>query len=59
MQSGQSSVLFTLGLLRPIYRQTASHRHGRPDLDLPWENTHHADALMSAALPDRKERLPA
>ena len=58
MQSGQSSVLFTsesvteghleLDLLRPIYRQTASYGHfGRSDLDLPWENTHHAPMRSS------------
>ena len=40
------NMITELGLLRPIYRQTAAYGHfGRPDLDLPWENTHHADAL--------------
>ena len=43
------SMITELGLLRPIYRQTASYGHfGRPDLDLPWEKTHHADALGAA-----------
>jgi len=54
------NMITELGLLRPIYRQTAAYGHfGRPDLDLPWEKTHHADALKSAALTDRKQRLPA
>jgi S-adenosylmethionine synthetase len=44
------SMITELGLLRPIYRQTASYGHfGRPDLDLPWEKTHHADALRARA----------
>ena len=43
------AMILELGLLRPIYRQTASYGHfGRSDLDLPWERTHHADALRSA-----------
>ncbi|MEP7082673.1 MAG: methionine adenosyltransferase [Chloroflexota bacterium] len=54
------NMITELGLLRPIYRQTAAYGHfGRPDLDLPWENTHHADALKSAGLTDQKQRLPA
>jgi len=44
------AMILELGLLRPIYRQTASYGHfGRSDLDLPWERTHHADALRGAA----------
>ena len=44
------SMITELGLLRPIYRPTAAYGHfGRPDLDLPWEKTHHADALRAAA----------
>ena len=44
------AMISELGLLRPIYRQTAAYGHfGRSDLDLPWERTHHADALRAAA----------
>jgi S-adenosylmethionine synthetase len=44
------AMILELGLLRPIYRQTASYGHfGRSDLDLPWERTHHADALRAAS----------
>jgi S-adenosylmethionine synthetase len=53
------AMILELGLLRPIYRQTASYGHfGRSDLDLPWERTHHADALRSAVAGTR-EPLPA
>ena len=35
-----ASIIRTLDLCRPIYRQTAAYGHfGRPDLDLPWERT--------------------
>ncbi len=35
-----------LGLLRPIYQQTAAYGHfGRSDIDLPWERTDRADIL--------------
>ena len=45
------SMITELGLLRPIYRQTASYGHfGRPDLELPWEKTHHAVALRGVTL---------
>jgi S-adenosylmethionine synthetase len=38
-----------LDLLRPIYRNTAAYGHfGRNDLDLPWEKTDKADALLDA-----------
>ncbi len=38
-----------LDLLRPIYRNTAAYGHfGRHDLDLPWEKTDKADALLDA-----------
>jgi S-adenosylmethionine synthetase len=38
-----------LDLLRPIYRETAAYGHfGRNDLDLPWERTDKADALLKA-----------
>ena len=43
-----SAMITELGLLRPIYRQTAAYGHfGRTDIDLPWEHTPHADALRS------------
>ena len=39
-----------LDLLRPIYQQTASYGHfGRPELDLPWERTSHAERLRELA----------
>ncbi|MBM4443876.1 MAG: methionine adenosyltransferase [Chloroflexi bacterium] len=35
-----SAIIDSLGLRRPIYKQTAAYGHfGRPDLDLPWERT--------------------
>ena len=43
------AIIESLGLLRPIYRQTAAYGHfGRPDLDLPWESTSMAEALRRA-----------
>ena len=43
-------IIQMLDLLRPIYRQTAAYGHfGRPDLDLPWEQTNLAEALASEA----------
>jgi S-adenosylmethionine synthetase len=45
-----SAIIAALDLRRPIYRQTAAYGHfGRPDLDLPWERTDHAEALASDA----------
>jgi S-adenosylmethionine synthetase len=45
-----AAIIDELDLRRPIYQQTASYGHfGRPDLDLPWENTDKAEALASAA----------
>ena len=39
-------IIKTLGLRRPIYRQTAAYGHfGRTDLDLPWERTDRAAEL--------------
>ena len=53
------AMILELGLLRPIYRQTASYGHfGRSDLDLPWERAHHADALRGAAELPREGALP-
>ena len=49
-----AAIIDHLELKRPIYQPTAAYGHfGRPDLDLPWEQSHHAEALRSAAnLPD-------
>ncbi|MGQ0837392.1 methionine adenosyltransferase [Actinokineospora sp.] len=45
-----AAIIRDLDLLRPIYAQTAAYGHfGRPDLDLPWENTDRADDLKRAA----------
>ena len=39
-------IINMLGLLRPIYQQTAAYGHfGRSDIDLPWERTDRADIL--------------
>lgn len=39
-------IIGELNLRRPIYKQTAAYGHfGRPDLDLPWENTDKAKLL--------------
>ena len=52
-----ASMITELSLLRPIYRQTAAFGHfGRTDVDLPWEHTHHADALRGAAEADVQVR---
>ncbi|HAR62435.1 MAG: methionine adenosyltransferase [Candidatus Margulisiibacteriota bacterium] len=43
-------IIKTLGLRKPIYRQTAAYGHfGRPDLDLPWERTDKAEILRNDA----------
>lgn len=43
-------IISGLNLRRPLYRQVASYGHfGRPELDLPWENTDKAEALKKAA----------
>ena len=49
-----ASIIASLDLRRPIYRQTAAYGHfGRPDLDLPWERTDKAALLASeAGLPE-------
>jgi S-adenosylmethionine synthetase len=45
-----ASIISTLDLRRPIYRQTAAYGHfGRPDLDLPWERVDKAEALAADA----------
>lgn len=44
-----AGIIQTLGLRRPLYRQTASYGHfGRDDLDLPWEHTDKARLLAQA-----------
>ena len=45
-----AAIIYQLDLKRPIYQPTAAYGHfGRPDLDLPWEQSHQAEALRSAA----------
>jgi S-adenosylmethionine synthetase len=45
-----AAIIHHLNLRRPIYKQTAAYGHfGRPDLDLPWEQTNKADALRADA----------
>lgn len=45
-----ASIIKTLELRRPIYKQTAAYGHfGRPDLNLPWERTDKADVLRKDA----------
>ncbi len=44
------AIIHSLGLRRPIYRQTASYGHfGRDDLALPWEKTDRIEDLLSLA----------
>ncbi len=43
-------IISTLGLRRPIYKQTAAYGHfGRTDIDLPWEKTDKAEELKRLA----------
>ncbi|KAA9160404.1 methionine adenosyltransferase [Amycolatopsis acidicola] len=45
-----AAIIRDLDLLRPIYAPTSAYGHfGRPELNLPWENTDRAEALRSAA----------
>ena len=45
-----ASIIKTLDLRRPIYKQVAAYGHfGRPDLDLPWERTDLAEPLRKQA----------
>lgn len=45
-----AGIIKMLNLRRPIYLQTAAYGHfGRPDLDLPWEQTDKADILKAEA----------
>ncbi|MCP2180515.1 methionine adenosyltransferase, partial [Prauserella alba] len=42
-----AAIIRDLDLLRPIYAQTAAYGHfGRPDANLPWENTNRIDDLL-------------
>ncbi|TWH18938.1 methionine adenosyltransferase [Prauserella rugosa] len=44
-----AAIIRDMDLLRPIYAQTAAYGHfGRPDANLPWENTNRADDLVRA-----------
>ncbi len=44
-----AAIIETLGLRKPIYRQTAAYGHfGRHDLDLPWERLDRVDALKAS-----------
>lgn len=41
-----AAIIKNLGLLRPLYRQTASYGHfGRDDIDLPWERLDKVEEL--------------
>lgn len=41
------AIIQQLDLLRPIYAKTAAYGHfGRPDLNLPWEQTDRVDELL-------------
>jgi len=45
-----AAIIRDLDLRRPIYRQTAAYGHfGRVDLDVPWEQTDKAAALVEGA----------
>ena len=45
-----ASIISTLNLRRPIYRQTAAYGHfGRADLNLPWEATDAIERLLEKA----------
>ena len=45
-----AAIVESLGLLRPIYRPTATYGHfGRDDLELPWEQIPQAETLRRAA----------
>lgn len=42
-----AGIILMLDLRKPIYRQTAAYGHfGRTDIDLPWERTDKAEALV-------------
>ena len=54
-----AAIIHHLDLKRPIYEPTAAYGHfGRTDLDLPWEQSHHSQALRQAAgLPDEDDQI--
>ncbi|RST76470.1 methionine adenosyltransferase [Siminovitchia acidinfaciens] len=44
-----AGIILMLDLRKPIYRQTAAYGHfGRTDIDLPWERTDKAEALIKS-----------
>ena len=48
-----AAIIAHLDLKRPIYEPTAAYGHfGRDDLELPWEQNHHAETLRTAAALD-------
>ena len=43
-----AAIISTLNLRRPIYQQTAAYGHfGRPELNLPWEQTDAVERLLA------------
>lgn len=48
-----TAIINELDLKRPIYKQTAAYGHfGRTDIDVPWERTNKANALLKAVMDD-------
>ena len=44
------AIVKNLDLRRPIYRKVAAYGHfGRPELDLPWEQTNKVEELKAKA----------
>ena len=45
-----AAIISTLNLRRPIYQQTAAYGHfGRPELNLPWEQTDAVERILARA----------
>ena len=45
-----AAIISTLNLRRPIYQQTAAYGHfGRPELNLPWEQTDAVERILAKA----------
>ena len=45
-----AAIINTLNLRRPIYQQTAAYGHfGRPELNLPWEQTDAVERILAKA----------
>jgi S-adenosylmethionine synthetase len=45
-----TAIINRLNLRRPIYRQTAAYGHfGRPELNLPWEQTDAVERILARA----------